>query len=262
MLKLLLYIIAAFAVTVSCYTWLNWLAGQAVRAWLLKFPSERFSFREAASIWILPFWTGGIILLYLGCTVFTGGGLGHLFTNSFRLGMLIEGVFLGIGEGAVALILASLLLRLAAPLRSKKVGNQVSLEFRLLGQTGWMRTFYNVFNIIPQPWSYFLIVLPLFGEELIFRGLLIPAFLPYSRGFAIAFTTLVFITVQFINMPSWYQGLAPGLGALIMGLSNAYLFCLQQNLTAVTIAHLSFFVFMVGPSSASRVPGQRQSIYT
>ena len=92
--------------------------------------------------------------------------------------MLAMGILLGIGEGAVSLVLASFAFRMMVPARSSLIhkNEEVFLELSLVGKAGWMRTFSDAFRILPISWSLVLVFVALTGEELIFRAIVIPSF--------------------------------------------------------------------------------------
>lgn len=241
-------IAAAAALVFFSYNYLMRLISMIDRKLMALLPPERVPLSEARRVLMIPLWGISVILVYIMLSPWLKINLFDLFLSDFRPSYFVEGLFLGIGEAAVSLIMASYALRILAPLRSRQIGNEVLLEFRMLGQTGWMRSYRDAFNIIPMPWSYLVVMWALLGEELIFRAILVSLFLPYSPAVAIIISTMFFMAVQKTRLP-WYQAVAPIVGALVMGLVNAYLFALTPNLIPLTIAHVAFLGFFMGPAS-------------
>lgn len=225
------------------------LANTLTREILSVFPPERISFLESQRVVILPIWGIGVAILYVAISPILGCSLVELFVRNFRTEMLAIGVLLGIGEGAVSLVLASFAFRVMGRVRSSVIHSEVSLELSLVGKAGWMRTFSDAFRIVPMPLSLILVFVALTGEELIFRAIVIPLFLPYSTAVAIGVSTLLFITVQLSHLPSWYQGVAPACGAVVMGLVNGSVFVVLGNLTPLAVAHVAYLAFLIGPAA-------------
>jgi membrane protease YdiL (CAAX protease family) len=243
--------VGASAVVSFAYYPLMKFANSVTRKFLLVFPPDRISFLESQRIVILPAWGLAVAILYVAISPILHTSLFELFVRNFRIEMLAIGILLGIGEGAVSLVLASFAFRVMAPRRHSPIDKreEMSLELSLVGKAGWMRTFADAFRIVPIPWSLVLVFVALTGEELIFRAIVIPLFLPYSVAVAIGISTLLFITVQLSHLPSWYQGVAPACGAVVMGLANGGVFVIWRNLTPLAIAHVVYLAFLIGPAA-------------
>jgi hypothetical protein len=182
--------------------------------WLLaRRPPERISYIDSTKAIVIPTW--GVMIAALYAVVLrpiTGVPLWRLYVENFRASYVAEGFLLGFAQASICLLLSIYVLRALAPLRSRQVGSDVELEYRLLGQCGWMRTFTVAFRVVPAPWSFVLVATGLMGEEIIFRSTLIPLYSAYGSAFAIAMSTAFFVIPQFFSSAVLVPGRRRGRG--------------------------------------------------
>ena len=81
------------------------------------------------------------------------------------------------------------------------------------------------------------------AQELIFRGLLIPAFLDEGLGgtASVASSGLLFVGVQALAMPSRRAALFPMVGAAVVGVVHGILFLHVPDVIPLAVAHVAFF---------------------
>jgi hypothetical protein len=107
---------------------------------------------------------------------------------------------------------------------------------------GWMQYYIKTVAVLPRPISIALVLLYVFFEECIFRGIVLAKLLPFGAGIAIGVSTLFFMAVQVPHTPGWRTALFPVIGALVVGVVHGSLFAALPHLTPLALAHASFFL--------------------
>lgn len=222
------------------------LANQIARAVLGRIPPRNIPFLHGVGITVMPAWLAIQAAVYLLLATVLGLPVVTLFR--FEWTLILRGFFLGVAQASFSMLLATVAFRALAPLRDKQKEGNAALEYQTMSQSGWMRTYRNVFASLPLPLALVVVSMPLLGEELIFRATAIPLLFPWGIVPAVALSTLVFAAVQVLGLPSWYQAIGPVCGALVMGASNGLLFALTGNLLPLLIAHLTFLWVLMDPS--------------
>jgi membrane protease YdiL (CAAX protease family) len=105
-----------------------------------------------------------------------------------------------------------------------------------------MRTYQYPLEWLPWPLAFFVVGLPMAGEELVFRAAGISLLLPMGVGTAVTISTILFMVGQTAHLPSWYQAIGPICGAFVLGIVHGLLFAYNQNLFQLQVAHLVFFM--------------------
>src|SRR5262249_47258130 len=150
------------------------LANRLARAVVLAVGPRDTSFTDAMRIAVMPSWFGIIACVYAAIAGIAGLPVVRLFGDGLTPAHVARGVALGVGEASVSMMLATAAYRLFAPLRHRQRGGDPALEYRTLGQGGWMRTYRHVLTHLPWLGGVALAGLPLLGEEIIFRATAIP----------------------------------------------------------------------------------------
>ena len=144
--------LAAVGVAVIAYWPLMKVAGWASSKLASWIDTGNLPYYHGRLLWMFPAWFLCVLVLYLAVFPFLGGANPwRLFVAGLGWSDLVRGVLLGIGEASAAMLVAVYALRLAQPLRRRQVGADAALEYRILGQTGWMRSYKSLFEIIPFP---------------------------------------------------------------------------------------------------------------
>jgi hypothetical protein len=224
------------------------LANRMARAAVRLFPPRDIPFFHGLAIAVMPSWCAIQVAVYLLLAWTLDLPLRTLFGERFDWTLIPRGILLGVAEASFSMVLATVALRVLAPLRQAQRGGDAALEYQTLGQSGWMRSYLYVFARLPLPLALLVVMLPLLGEELIFRATAIPLLLPLGVVPAVALSTLMFAAVQVLWLPSWYQAIGPVCGALVMGVCNGLLFAHEGNLLPLLIAHVVFLGMLIDPA--------------
>jgi len=169
---------------------------------------------------------------------------------SFSPVLLIYGAVLGVGEMAFASFLCFTCVQGFELRRDTRLGGLAS--WLAISRSGWMRQYLRTIETIPWPAALLLVCAYVSVEELVFRSLVIPTFLP-ERVLALAASVVLFSFVQLFNMPSWRHGLFPFIGAVTMGIVHGLLFIEVPVIFPLILAHVTFFgsALMLGQNAPS-----------
>lgn len=152
--------------------------------------------------------------------------------------LLVYGAVLGVGEMVLASFLCHLLINILEVWRGSRAGG---IEpWMAMSRSGWMRQYLRTIEVAPWPVALFLICAYVSLEEVVFRAIVIHAFLP-ARVLAFGASLLLFAAVQRLNMPSWRHGWMPFMGGLTMGVIHAALYLRTPAVAPLIVAHVTFF---------------------
>jgi hypothetical protein len=183
-----------------------------------------------------------IVLIFItGCNPFSG-----FKVDNFHYSVILDGVLLGIGEMAVAGLLAKVVMQLVF-LYDKRNSANNEITWINEGKGGWVLEYRKLIKLTPVFVSVPIILLYVGTEELIFRYIVIEYSLVYGAIFAILFSAIWFTIVQTYWMPSHRAALFPAIGAALMGIVHGIIFVNDPNIVPLIIAHLVFFLFSVLP---------------
>lgn len=154
------------------------------------------------------------------------------------------GIFLGIGMMGFSSLLCrafiEILRHIPHPYFPKEVKNWL-----IMTRSGWLRHYFHTIEALPFIMSLPIVLGQVFCEELMFRGILIPYFLPAGPWVAIIVSTILFMFMQLFHLPSLLSGIFPMVGSLVIGLINSILYAKFFNLLPLVIAHFTFFIVAV-----------------
>lgn len=200
--------------------------------------------RSAEMITRIPLYGLPGILAYLGFLV---SGTGLVIPAGARIEPLLEGIALGVGLAAVSSTVASAAFTVAYRVAGNGGGAAAArADIRALKDTGWMRG-YMLAQRNFRPWVFVLLsALSVLGEEISFRGVMLPL-LAHDLGpvAGVLLTTVAFIATQKVMMPSWLVASIPMGSALVVGLILGYLALTTQSMTLVVVAHICFYLVSV-----------------
>jgi membrane protease YdiL (CAAX protease family) len=226
------------------YGWNYWCRG-AISKWLVSImPLQRtMPLREAdlmvrVPLYGVPGFVGYIFLTILDPTL--------VIPWHFTIVALLSGVVLGIGVLAVGHRLSQFIyLETVLRLRNRSPMANANDDLAAFGDTGWLRG-YNILRRTFPFSGYVLIAFAIIGEELIFRGII---FALLAKGFnpaiGIILSTLAFVGIQKMNMPTWSLALIPMTSALLMGIVHSYLALTTMNMLPLLVSHYTFFIASV-----------------
>lgn len=157
--------------------------------------------------------------------------------------LIPEAALLGAGELALTSLVCTLIVEVASARRGS-AREIVRREWAAQTRGGWMSYFLLTMRAAPPAVALGSICLYVGVEELIFRGLLIPTFLDAGLGgtAAVALSSLVFVGVQALAMPSSRAALFPMVGAAVIGVVHGILFLHVPDVIPLVVAHVAFFL--------------------
>lgn len=166
--------------------------------------------------------------------------------------LVLLGGALGVGLLALASLLCTAVLQMAAALRSGAHAATVD-EWLTTGQGGWMAQFRATARVAPAWASILIIGLYVSVEEIIFRGVLIDLMRGAGSAVAIVVSTALFVCVQAFNMPSLRAATFSMIGAGAVGLVHGLLYWHVPQLLPLIISHLLYFAgtFWLSPGRYS-----------
>jgi len=229
------------------YGWAIRALGQATRPagrrllTRLKFVSH-FTADELESLVSLMAAAVGQVLFIVVAFAITDGSLAQLAPDRWEPLLLLLGALLGVGEAALASFLGFLCLRAA---QAREGGDQDSRDWLATGRGGWIRFYLRTAEIAPAPLLLAVTAFYVTVEETLFRGVLITFLSAEGAGFAVAVSTIMFVTVQVFHMPSWRAAMFPALGGLVVGVVHGVLFVTTGDLAPLIVAHLMMFLVLV-----------------
>jgi Type II CAAX prenyl endopeptidase Rce1-like len=234
------------AAVVAVYMGLRKLTGRVIAFVGERVGSTSFPLRDVEGAVAVAFYGVNTTLLFLLFSPLTDLDRVALWTRGLRPSYLLAGLALGVGQASFTLMVTSYVLRPAFALRYHQVGDAALSEHQLLGRTGWIRAYHHAAEVLrPRPLAYGVIGLALTGEELLFRGLLIPLLAPLGPLVAVLGSTALFIVIQIPDLPSWYQSVPPVCGAVVVGLVHGSLFLMVPTLPPLVVSHLVFFLILL-----------------
>ena len=153
-------------------------------------------------------------------------------------------VALGVGEmglssllGYAAIVIVDAAVRRHTPVLLGRRGSQSPTGWSAAARGGWMQYYIKAVDILPLPVGLALVLLYVFFEECIFRGVVLAALLPLGDCAAIALSAVLFMAVQIPHTPGWRTAMFPVIGALVVGVVHGSLFVAVPRLTPLALAH-------------------------
>lgn len=234
------------ALVVASYMVLRKLTGRVIAYAGERLGSSSFPLRDVEGAVAVAFYGVNTTVLFFLFAPFTDLDLVALFTRGLTPSFLLAGLGLGVGQACFTLMVTSYVLRPAFLLRYLQIGEAALAEHQLLGRTGWIRAYHGAAQVLrPKPLAYAVIGLALTGEELLFRGLLIPLLADLGPVAAVLLATALFIVIQIPDLPSWFQSVPPVCGAVVVGLVHGTLFWIEPTLTPLVLSHFVFFLILL-----------------
>lgn len=152
----------------------------------------------------------------------------------------IYGVLLGIGCMGVSTLFCQILMQVCNVFHYQSFD-----QWMILSRGGWMKHHLQSLEIFPFIISFLILAMQVGAEETIFRGILIPYFLPFGLSVALSTACILFVGMQALLTYRWQTALFPMVGATVMGVVHGLLYVRVPILWPLIIAHISFFIFSV-----------------
>lgn len=150
------------------------------------------------------------------------------------------GVLLGIGCMGVSTLLCQVLMQVCNIFQYQSFD-----QWMVLSRGGWMKHHMQSMEIFPIAVSLSILAMQVGAEETIFRGILIPYFMPFGVVAALSTACVLFVGMQALLTHRWQTALFPMVGATVMGVVHGLLYIRMPMLWPLIIAHISFFIFSV-----------------
>jgi hypothetical protein len=188
-----------------------------------------------------------------------GVGADDFLGTGVSAAMLAAAIVLGVGELAFTSVVCTVIVELSL-LRARDTG-PTARAWSAARRAGWMSYFLLTVRAAPAPLAAATICLYVGGEEVIFRGILIPAFAGAGAVIAVGGAAILFAAVQSFGMPGRRASLYPTVGAGVIGLVHGSVFWLVPNIVPLVVAHLAFFATALAanrtrtPAGAVRLAG-------
>jgi membrane protease YdiL (CAAX protease family) len=240
------------------YAW-NLYARDPISEWLTRYSrlTREVPWRSAMLIIRVPLYGApGIVVYVVARLVWPEQTLPF----TFDVGAAVSGLVLGVALFLACSTLANAVFAVAYRIVARgRPGSSVQAELRRAKDSGWIRAYTLAHQHLP--WWGFLAVttISVAGEEMAFRGLLMPLLVNgFGTVAGFVLTLVAFVGIQRLYMPSWLGALVPSSGALIIGLVLGYLGLTERNVLPLVCSHLGFFVAttvtLLAPAASGTVP--------
>lgn len=154
------------------------------------------------------------------------------------------GALIGIGSVGLSILLCSVGMKLLEIIAKDKVPKTID-GWMAIANAGWIRHHKHTLKVLPVYIALIIITLQIGSEEVIFRVVLNHIFMPYGVKIAFVISTVLFIFMQILHMPSMASAMFPVLGAAVMGIIHGLIYIHNPSIVPLIISHLTFFIFTV-----------------
>jgi hypothetical protein len=243
----------------ALYAWNYWLRDR-ISYWLIPYVglARRMPLRSAQLVVRIPFYGLPGIVVYV---IFRLVRPGLVFALRPSLIAVLTGVVLGCGLMMASSALANGAFVAAYATAPRRRMAETRAEMRVAKDSGWIRGYTIAYRALPF-WVFLaLTVVSVSGEELAFRGVILPLTV---HGFGVLAGYLVtlagFIGIQQMFMPSWRGALVPMCGALVIGAVHGYFALRGSGVLLLIASHVGFFLvttvtLLAEPRSTARPSG-------
>jgi len=164
--------------------------------------------------------------------------------------LALLGIILGIGEMGLSTLLGFAAIIIIDTIRKKSSTMPRAVSQRAVAggtdwsttaRGGWMQYYIKAMTILPRPIGVASVLLYVFFEEGVFRGVILGSLAPFGSAPALAISVVLFMLVQTFHMPGWRTAMFPVIGALVLGIVHGALFLAVPKIMPLALAHASFF---------------------
>jgi hypothetical protein len=254
-----LRIISLIIIVIGYYLWIVAKMRGLVRlSAVMDRLQQKFPARHVEAAYNLAY-AGGLQALF--CIIITVLYAPHLIaTASFfpDPALLVFGIVLGVGEMGLTTLLGYAAITIIDSFERRRVTtNQFSASrpgwiqartpststarWSTTARGGWMQYYIQAIAILPRNMAVAFVLLYVFFEEFVFRGVILATLTPLGAAGSVAVSTLLFVLVQTFHMPGWRTSLFPAIGAIVVGIVHGGLFVKDPNILPLAVAHASFF---------------------
>lgn len=154
------------------------------------------------------------------------------------------GALIGIGTASLSILLCSVGMKLFEIVAKDNAPSNLN-GWMAVANAGWIRHHKHALKILPIYLALLIITLQIGSEEIIFRVVISHIFMPYGIVIAFIISTLLFIYMQTLHMPSLTSAMFPVLGATVMGITHGLIYLNDPSIIPLIVSHLTFFIFTV-----------------
>lgn len=156
----------------------------------------------------------------------------------------VYGVLIGIGSVGISILICSVGMKVFESVAKDNTPSTLD-GWMTIANGGWIRHHKHTLKILPIYLAILIITLQIGSEEIIFRVILTHIFMPYGIVVAFVISTLLFVYMQMLHMPSMASAMFPVLGATVMGVTHGLIYLNDPSIIPLIISHLTFFIFTV-----------------
>ncbi|MBA3537318.1 MAG: CPBP family intramembrane metalloprotease [Tatlockia sp.] len=154
------------------------------------------------------------------------------------------GILIGIGSVGISILLCTVGMKVLESIAPDKAPKSID-GWMAVANAGWIRHHKHTIKVLPFYLALLIITLQIGSEEVIFRAVLTHIFIPYGAKIALMISTLLFIYMQTLHMPSKTSAMFPVIGATVMGLTHGLIYLENPSIVPLIISHLTFFIFTI-----------------
>lgn len=154
------------------------------------------------------------------------------------------GILIGIGSVGVSILFCTLGMKLVESFNPETAPKTLD-GWMAVANAGWIRHHKHTLRVLPFWIALLIITMQIGSEEIIFRAVLTNVFIQYGTAFAFITSTILFIFMQTLHMPSKTSAMFPVIGAIVMGITHEFLYLEEPSVIPLIISHLTFFIFTV-----------------
>jgi hypothetical protein len=159
--------------------------------------------------------------------------------------LILYGGLVGVAEAGLATLLSQSAIQALPQVLPNRVPRSEDLWMALL-RGGWLRMYVTATRRGARSLGLSSVVLYITVEELVFRGVLLPALLPLGALPAVILAAALFVAIQSFHMPSWSSAMFPMIGAAVVGVCHGVLLLETGTIVPLVVAHLVFFAAVIG----------------
>jgi hypothetical protein len=233
--------VAGLAFCTALYAW-NYWGRDRVSDWLVPYTrlTRRMPRRSAQLVARIPFYGLPGIAVYSVLRPLFPGQVLPLRPSVTAVG---AGLLLGCALMMAGSALANGVFVAAHAAGPGRQRADARTEMRAAKDSGWIRSYTLAYRSLPW-WMFLLLtVISVTGEELMFRGVIMPLTV-HGFGFwpGYLLTLAAFVGIQKMFMPSWRGALVPMSGALVVGAVLGYLGLHGSGIVLLISTHAGFFL--------------------
>jgi membrane protease YdiL (CAAX protease family) len=238
------------------YSWNYWCRDR-LSDWLVPYTGlqRRLPRRSAQLVVRIPFYGFPGIVAYAVLRPFIGDRLLPLRFSLYAVG---AGLLLGAALMMAGSALANGAFTAEMATRGRRRPSEIRAELRTAKDSGWIRGYTIAYRTLPVPVFLLLTVVSVTGEELAFRGILLPLLAAgFGRVAGYWMTVAAFMGIQAMFMPTLRGALVPMSGAFVVGAVLGYLGLTGSGLVLLIASHVGFFLVTMVTLMAE--PGRRRT---